>query len=55
MDAENDEQVENSSTICRVCLAEEGNFQSIFVKDEKTGLDIHLAEMIMAYTTVQVC
>lgn len=40
--------------ICRTCLAEEGEMQSIFQPDEKTGTNIHLAEMIMAYASVQV-
>lgn len=40
--------------ICRACLTEEGEMQSVFVPDEKTGSHIHLAEMIMAYASVQV-
>lgn len=40
--------------ICRACLTEEGEMQSVFVSDEKTGTNIHLAEMIMAYASVQV-
>ncbi|KAF5282789.1 hypothetical protein FQR65_LT02786 [Abscondita terminalis] len=40
--------------VCRACLAEEGEFQSVFVSDENSGLSIHLAEMIMAYTSLQI-
>lgn len=40
--------------LCRTCLAEEGQFQSIFVPDESTGCHLHLAEMIMSYASVQV-
>lgn len=42
------------TNVCRTCLAERGEFQSIFVSGECAGLDIHLAEMIMSYTSVQV-
>ncbi|KAI4465109.1 zinc finger protein [Holotrichia oblita] len=42
------------NNICRACLTEHGEFQFIFVRDESTGLDIHLAEMIMAYASVQI-
>lgn len=42
------------NNICRACLTEHGEFQFIFARDESTGLDIHLAEMIMAYASVQV-
>lgn len=40
--------------ICRACLTEEGEMKSVFVSDERTGTTIHLAEMIMAYASVQV-
>ncbi|KAB0798528.1 hypothetical protein PPYR_09521 [Photinus pyralis] len=40
--------------VCRVCLTEEGEFQSVFVADENSGVKIHLAEMIMAYTSLQI-
>lgn len=40
--------------VCRACLTEEGEFQSVFVPDENSGLKIHLAEMIMAYTSLQI-
>lgn len=40
--------------ICRACLTEEGDMQSVFLPDEKTGTNIHLAEMLMAYASVQV-
>lgn len=42
------------TNVCRACLTEEGEFQSVFVADESSGLTIHLAEMIMAYASVQV-
>ncbi|KAJ3665729.1 hypothetical protein Zmor_001209 [Zophobas morio] len=45
---------ENSRNLCRACLTETGEFQSIFVPDEETGLSIHLSEMIMAFASVQV-
>lgn len=46
---------ENSlRNICRVCMTEKGIFQSVFVSEERTGLKIHLAEMVMAYTSVQI-
>lgn len=46
---------ENSLTnVCRACMTEQGEFQSVFVTDENSGLTIHLAEMIMAYASVQV-
>lgn len=41
------------TNVCRVCLTEEGEFQSLFVPDESTGSNIHLAEMLMAYASVQ--
>lgn len=40
--------------ICRACLTGEGEMQSVFVPDERSGTTIHLAEMIMAYASVQV-
>lgn len=42
------------TSVCRTCLTEDGEFQSIFVPDESTGSNIHLAEMIMSYAAVQV-
>ncbi|EFA03090.1 Histone-lysine N-methyltransferase PRDM9-like Protein [Tribolium castaneum] len=45
---------EISQKICRACLTESGEFQSIFVPDEKTGTSIHISEMMMAFATVQV-
>ncbi|GJQ70191.1 hypothetical protein Trydic_g22651 [Trypoxylus dichotomus] len=39
---------------CRACLTEQGEFQSIFVCHEDSGLNIHLAEMIMTYTSLQI-
>lgn len=42
------------TNVCRACLSEKGEFQSIFVRAERTDVDIHLAEMIMAYASVQV-
>ncbi|XP_045472101.1 zinc finger protein 391-like [Harmonia axyridis] len=40
--------------ICRVCLTEQGEFQSVFISDESSGLNIHLAEMLMACASIQV-
>lgn len=40
--------------MCRACLATEGLFQSIFVPDETIDVNIHLAEMIMEYSSVQI-
>lgn len=40
--------------ICRACLTEEGEMKSVFVPDERAGTNIHLAEMIMAYASIQV-
>lgn len=45
---------EEETKICRTCLTQEGEFQSVFVRDEDSGYDIHLAEMIMSYASVQV-
>lgn len=47
-----DEEI--SINICRVCLSESGEFQSIFTPDEKSGTSIHISEMIMAFASVQV-
>ncbi|KAJ3633717.1 hypothetical protein MTP99_010648 [Tenebrio molitor] len=44
---------EISTNLCRACLTEFGEFQSIFVPDEATGLSIHISEMIMAFASVQ--
>lgn len=40
--------------ICRACLTEEGEMKSVFIPDERAGTNLHLAEMIMAYASVQV-
>ncbi|RZB40292.1 zinc finger protein 2 -like, partial [Asbolus verrucosus] len=45
---------EVSTNICRACLTETGDFQSIFVPAEETGLSIHISEMIMAFASVQI-
>lgn len=44
----------NPTNICRACLTKEGEFKSVFMSDEKSGVNIHLAEMIMSYASVQV-
>lgn len=51
----NEEAPPVSNNICRVCLAESGAFQSIFVAVEEAGLPLHLSEMIMSFTSLQVC
>lgn len=43
-----------SLNICRACLTEQGDFQSVFVSEESSGLNIHLAEMLMACASIQV-
>lgn len=40
--------------ICRACLTEEGEMKSVFIPDERAGTNLHLAEMIMAYASVQI-
>ncbi|KRT82317.1 zinc-finger associated domain containing protein, partial [Oryctes borbonicus] len=42
------------TNICRACLTEQSEFQSIFISHEGLGLNIHLAEMIMTYASVQI-
>lgn len=44
----------NITNVCRACLTKEGEFKSVFISDENSGVNIHLAEMIMAYASVQV-
>ncbi|XP_060517201.1 zinc finger protein 271-like [Cylas formicarius] len=45
----------HNSSICRVCLTEEGEFQTIFmsVQLDKIGISIHLSEMLSSFTLVQ--
>lgn len=45
---------EKEINICRACLTKEGEFKSVFTSIEETGINIHLADMIMAFTSVQV-
>lgn len=40
--------------ICRACLTETGEMQSVFSADESIGQAMILAEMIMGFSNVQV-
>ncbi|KAJ8939009.1 hypothetical protein NQ314_011259, partial [Rhamnusium bicolor] len=40
--------------ICRACLTEDGEFQSVFIPDSSTGLSLHLSEMMSACASIQV-
>ncbi|KAL3280961.1 hypothetical protein HHI36_004186 [Cryptolaemus montrouzieri] len=50
----NKKMVDCLLNICRACLTEQGEFQSVFVSDESSGMNIHLAEMLMACASIQV-
>ncbi|KAF5297721.1 hypothetical protein FQA39_LY12052 [Lamprigera yunnana] len=47
-------KVNYSAFICRACLTEDGDFQSVFEYEENCGLTIQLSEMIMTYTSLQI-
>ncbi|XP_025829909.1 zinc finger protein OZF-like isoform X2 [Agrilus planipennis] len=44
----------NSSTVCRTCLTERGQFISIFTEYKDEYIDSHFAEMLMSYTSLKI-
>ncbi|XP_056639156.1 zinc finger protein 664-like isoform X2 [Diorhabda sublineata] len=40
--------------ICRACLTEQGQFQSVFVPESSSGISLHISEMMSACSSVQV-
>lgn len=53
--AEMEEKIEfDVSKVCRACLTEKEEMRSVFMADESIGQQMHLAEMIMGFTNVQV-
>lgn len=49
-----DETPTTTTTVCRSCLKESGEFQSVFVVSENSGCEIFLADMISSCASVQV-
>lgn len=40
--------------VCRACLTEEGEFYSMFVAEDISGLSLQLSEMMTSCTSIQV-
>ncbi|CAH1109623.1 unnamed protein product [Psylliodes chrysocephalus] len=40
--------------ICRACLTEQGEFQSIFVPEISSGISLHISEMMTACASIQI-
>lgn len=51
MDVKNEFDI---NKICRACLTQMGEMRSVYLADESIGQAMILADMIMAFTNVQV-
>ncbi|KAG5886099.1 hypothetical protein JTB14_031700 [Gonioctena quinquepunctata] len=40
--------------VCRACLTEEGEFQSVFVPEVSSGISLHISEMMNTCTSIQI-